>query len=71
MLCAFLIGMFLITSGWGTNQTTKAPVKVPGQYFRAPLWSGHLSITSPFTSTGIIIAGLVIGIFGTCWRSPR
>jgi hypothetical protein len=68
MLCAVMIGMFLIVSGWGSDQTTKVPAKVPGQYFRAVQWSGHLSTTSQLVSTGIIVVGLAIGIFGTCWK---
>jgi len=69
MLCAFLSGMFLVVSGWGADHSTKVPVKIPGQYFRATLWSGHLSTTSQLVSTGIIVVGLAIGIFGTCWKS--
>jgi len=68
ILCALLIGMFMIVSGWGTDQNTKAPTKIPGQYYRAVQWSGHLSPTTQYASTAIILAGLAIGIFGTCWK---
>ena len=68
ILSAVLIGMFIITSGWGSDQTTQTPVKVPGHYFRAVQWSGHLSPLSQYVSTLIILTGLVVGVFGTCWK---
>lgn len=69
MLSAVLIGMFIITSGWGADQTTQTSVKIPGHYYRAVQWSGHLSPLSQYVSTAIILAGLAIGVFGTCWKS--
>ncbi len=70
ILCTLLIGMIIIVSGWGADQNTKVPTREPGQYFRAIQWSGHLSPLSQYVSTTIILSGLVVGIFGTCWKSP-
>ncbi|MDE1830321.1 MAG: hypothetical protein KGI25_08360 [Thaumarchaeota archaeon] len=69
ILSAVLIGMFIITSGWGTDQATQKPVKVAGEYFRAVQWSGHLSPLSQYVSTAVILTGLSTGIFGSCWKS--
>lgn len=69
VLAAGLMVMFIVTSGWGSDQTTKTPTKTPGHYYRAIQWSGHLSVFSQFVATGIITTGLVVGVFGTCWKS--
>ncbi len=70
IICSLLVGMFIIASGWGADQNTKVPTKIPGQYYRAVQWSGHLSPISQYASTAIIMVGLAVGIFGTCWKGP-
>ena len=69
ILAAFVISMVVIESGFGVNQTTVAPHKTPGQYFRAEQWSGHLSITTASLVMGIMITGIAVGIFGISWRT--
>jgi hypothetical protein len=69
VLAAYLISIIVIESGFGADQTTVAPHKTPGQYFRAVQWSGHLSITTESLVMGIILTGILVGIVGISWRS--
>jgi|SRR6267143_2508144 len=69
LLAAFVIGLFVIESGIGADQTTVASHKTPGQYFRAVQWSGHLSITTESLVMGIVLTGILVGIVGISWRS--
>jgi len=69
VLAAFLIGMFVVETGLGGEQTTKTIPKTHGQYFRAAQWLGHLSTTTMYITMGILLAGIVGGMFGLIWRS--
>ena len=69
VLAAFLIGMFVVETGLGGEQTTKTIPKTHGQYFRAAQWLGHLSTTTMYITMGILLAGIVGGLFGLIWRS--
>ena len=69
LLAAFLIGMFVIETGLGGEQTTKAVPKTHGQYFRATLWLGHLSTTTAYIAMAILLGGILAGMYGFIWRS--
>jgi hypothetical protein len=69
VLAAFLIGMIVVETGLGGEQTTKAVPKTHGQYFRAAQWLGHLSTTTMYIAMGILLAGILVGMFGFIWRS--
>jgi hypothetical protein len=69
ILAAYLLSMVVIESGFGADQTTVAPHKTPGQYFKAVLLSGHLSITTASLVMGILLTGILVGLVGITWRS--
>ena len=69
ILAAYLISVVVIESGFGTDQTTIAPHKIPGQYFRAALWLGHLSTTTAYIAMAILLGGILAGMYGFIWRS--
>ena len=69
ILAAYLISVVVIESGFGTDQTTIAPHKIPGQYFRAVQWSGHMSIITASLVMGILLTGILVGLVGISWRS--
>ena len=69
VLAAFLIGMIVVETGFGGEQITKAVPKTHGQYFRAAQWLGHLGTTTTYIALGIVLAGILVGMFGFIWRS--